>query len=276
LLQSSLQIAGYEDYALYARYWQAQTPSAVVVMVHGIVSHSQWMDRIAKPLMQNNISCLAVDRRGAGMNNLARGDSPSEFALIQDLEAIVNWTKTLNIPLHLCGFCWGSCYVVNYLIQSSARISSVIHIAPSLFQSKWILQRPFEIGDASEATEEPVMPIDQFTDGPLYQTYIKPDPLRLRAVSLRMNRCMQSFSQGIWMKFLRLKQPCLMLIGKKDTVVDNEATLQLFNRLKVDPKAIYFLDAHHGIQFEQADATVSAIVDWINRLQQVQPLPVQR
>jgi|GEM_PF-1123616 len=259
-------ITGDGGYELNARYWQADQPHALMVMVHGIVSHSEWMGAIATPLAQQGISCLALDRRGAGLNTQARGDAPSTDALLNDLHAGMQWAAEQNLPIHLCGFCWGSNYVVNYLTDHQIKIESMVFIAPSLFPAAWIMEQPFEVGDSADATQEPVMPIDQFTDGPLFESYIKPDPHRLRKVSTRLNACMQDFSRGIWMKFLRLSYPCLMMLGEKDSVVDNTATVQVFERLKVEQKECLVMDACHGIQFDQPEATAINIVQWIKSL----------
>ncbi len=263
-LQSSfVAISGDNGYELNARFWQADDAKALLVLVHGVVSHSEWMNAIAAPLAQQGISSLAIDRRGAGLNTQARGDAPSADALLKDLHAGMQWATEQSLPIHLCGFCWGSNYVVNYLTDYNANIASMLFIAPSLFPAAWIVEQPFEVGESSEATQNPIMPIDQFTDGPMFESYIKPDPHRLRKVSTRMNSCMQSFSRGIWMKFLRLRHPCFMLLGEKDSVVDNTATLQVFDRLPVSIKKCLVLNACHGIQFDMPDAAANSIAHWI-------------
>lgn len=266
IVNSFVTVRGDGGYPLNARYWQAEDAQAVVVMVHGVVSHSEWMDSIARILSKHQISCFAFDRRGSGLNTQARGDTPSTNTLLSDLHAVMQWTFQLDLPVHLCGFCWGSNYVVNYLSQYQIKIASTLYLAPSLFPATWIAEQPFTVGESSEATEEPVMPIDQFTDGPMFESYIKPDPNRLRKVSTRMNKCMQTFSRGIWMKFLRLKHPCLIVLGDKDTVVDNEATRQVFNRLKVDQKKCVALNSGHGIQFDMPDDAADSMIQWINEI----------
>ncbi len=263
LQNSFVTIQGDNGYPLNARYWQADDAQAVLVMIHGLVSHSQWMDSIASILAKQGISCFAVDRRGAGLNTEARGDAPSTNALLNDLHAVVEWVTDLNIPIHLCGFSWGSNYVVNYLAQHQANIASMLYLAPSFFPSTWIAQQPFKVGDGCEATEDPVMPIDQFTDVQMFDAYIKTDPNRLRKVSIRMNKVVQSFSSGIWMKFLRLNYPCLMILGAKDTVIDNDATLQVFDRLQVEQKQSVVLNASHGIQFDMPSAAARSIAQWV-------------
>ena len=204
-----------------------------------------------------------MDRRGAGLNRPARGDAPSVEALLGDLDAVVRAAAARRGPLHLAGFCWGSVYAVNFLADSSLRVDGAIHVAPSLFPAPLVLGRPFATGDSGEATEEPVMPIERFTDGPSFESFIVPDPLRLRWVSPRMNACMQRLSAGIWMKFLRLDLPCLMILGERDAVVDDRATRRAFERLAVDRKRLHALDSAHGIQFDAPQAAAALVRDWV-------------
>ena len=198
-----------------------------------------------------------MDRRGAGLNR------PAVEALLGDLDAVVRAAAARRGPLHLAGFCWGSVYAVNFLADSSLRVDGAIHVAPSLFPAPLVLERPFATGDSGEATEEPVMPIERFTDGPSFESFIVPDPLRLRRVSPRMNACMQRLSAGIWMKFLRLSTPCLMLLGERDDVVDGRATRRAFERLPVARKRLHALDSAHGIQFDAPEAAAALVRDWV-------------
>jgi acylglycerol lipase len=253
-----------DGYRIQSRYWACENPKALMVVVTGVVSHALWIESIANALQSARIATLAMDRRGSGANQVQRGDAPSADILLNDLATVIEHSVIPGVPTHLAGFCWGSNYILNFLQSTQHDFASIILIAPSLFPSSLIKERIMKIGDSGDATEEPVMPIDQFTDGPEYENYILPDPLRLKKVSPRLNGIMQQFSAGIWMKFLRLQLPCLTILGARDTVVDNTATEQVFNRLRVDVKQLHVLPACHGIQFDQPEQVTQHISDWIN------------
>lgn len=259
-----ISIKGIDEYPLSCRFWQATDARAIVVLVHGVVSHSSWLDAIADGLRNAGISCLATDRRGAGLNEDARGDAPDADTLIGDLDAIMKWTTQFRVPRHLCGFCWGANYVVNYLSQKAPDIETVSLLAPSLFPSDIITDQPFTTGESGKPSEVPVMPIECFTDGPAFEQFIKPDPFRLKRVSPRLNRIMAEFSQGLWMKFLRLKLPVLVILGQQDAVVDNAATERVFERLPIDRKALFLVPGKHGLQFDAADAVNQHLIHWIS------------
>lgn len=260
-----LSVESADGYKLHCQYWQASQPQSIVILQHGVVSHSGWLEKVCHGLQSRGINCLAVDRRGAGRNLEAKGDAPSADALFADIDAVVNWTQSTGLPVHACGFCWGANLWVNYLSQSSVNFRSLALFAPSLFPSSLITDQPFNVGDSSTADQVPLIPIECFTDGPEFCDLIEPDPLRLRLVSTRLNRIMSEFSQAVWMKTLRLKTPLLVALAKHDDVVDNDATRKIINRFDGAPKKLVELQAMHGIQFDACDDLVDHLSDWIQK-----------
>lgn len=265
---SVITVTGTEGYSLQCRQWKSEKPRALLVMLHGVVSHSGWLEEIAQGLQANNIDCLAVDRRGAGLNESMRGDAPDGTTLMKDLSAVLLWAFNSRLPCHICGFCWGANYLVNFMTNNgfskhTQKVQTISLLAPSLFPSELITDRPFVTGQSHLADQEPNMPIEYFTDGPAYKNFILPDPLRLTHVSTRMNRIMSEFSQGIWMKFLRLTTPTLVILGADDEVVDNQATARLFERLRCDRKELCTLPGKHGLQFDAPKDVIHTISRWI-------------
>ena len=258
-----------DGYPLRCRYRQAVGARALVVLLHGVVSHSGWLEAVTEGLAASGISSIAADRRGAGLNEAMRGDAPDGATLLSDLSAVLLRARDTELPCHLCGFCWGANYAVNYMgsderSRLDLNIRTLSLLAPSLFPTARITERPFLTGDSSAPTEEPTMPIECFTDGPELERFIEPDPLRLTGVSPRLNGIMSEFSRGIWMKFLRLETPTLVVLGANDEVVDNAATERLFGRLKCERKSLRVLPSMHGLQFDAPAATTRLVVQWVS------------
>jgi alpha-beta hydrolase superfamily lysophospholipase len=208
---------------------------------------------------------VAADRRGAGRNEISRGDAPSANALLDDLDAVIEWCSNTGLPIHAVGFCWGANYWVNYLSKKPTSCRSVSLFAPSLFPSALITDQHFEIGDSTTPDQIPLIPLECFTDGPYFRGLIEPDPLRLRLVSTRLNRIMSEFSQAVWMKFLRLKIPVLLALASDDQVVDNQSTARIFARFDGAPKKLIELQGKHGIQFDACNDLVTQLSDWIKQ-----------
>ncbi|MFK8077029.1 MAG: alpha/beta hydrolase [Granulosicoccus sp.] len=260
---TSVSIDSADGYSLHCRYWAASTPKALAILQHGVVSHSGWLDKVCAGLQNSGISCVAMDRRGAGENHEAKGDVPSSGALFDDLDAVLEWCSSKRLPIHACGFCWGANYWVNYLATKDNHVLSLALIAPSLFPSALIKEQTLTLGDSPNADQRPLIPIECFTDGPYFRDLIEPDPLRLRLVSTRFNQTMAEFSQAVWMKVLRLKTPLLVALASNDTVVDNDATRKVVERFTGAPKMLIELPGMHGIQFDACDDLVDHLSDWI-------------
>lgn len=254
-----------DGYPLTVRCWNARNEKALIIIVHGIISHSLWLAPLAERLAAKGITTVCPDRRGSGANRRARGDAPDEDVLLDDLHTVVNRFRPSTVPLHLGGFCWGSNYLVNYLSRHHPEIASLVLLAPALFPGDGLRNAILKTGKSSEPTETPVVPVDAFTLGPAYEHFILPDPLRLDRVSPRFNGITQSLSRMIGIKLLKLPYPVSMILAKDDRITDNETTEKLFNRLKIQPKQLVYVPGQHGIQFDAPLETANALEIWLNR-----------
>lgn len=83
-------VAGHAGYELQLReYVPAGDIQADVLLLHGVVSHSEWLAGIARPLAERGYRVLCPDRRGVALNAEAPGDTPGVEALLGDVEAVV-------------------------------------------------------------------------------------------------------------------------------------------------------------------------------------------
>ena len=69
----------------YRWYLPPGIPRAHVACIHGIQSHGGWYEHSCQRLCEAGYSVCSLDRRGAGLNQEARGDAPSFRRLLDDL-----------------------------------------------------------------------------------------------------------------------------------------------------------------------------------------------
>src|SRR5205823_4625501 len=69
----------------YRRYAEPALPRAHVVVIHVIQSHAGWYEYSCTKLSQAGFAVTFLDRRGSGMNEQARGDTPHYRRLLDDL-----------------------------------------------------------------------------------------------------------------------------------------------------------------------------------------------
>jgi alpha-beta hydrolase superfamily lysophospholipase len=76
-----------DGYALkFRRYRAVQNPlRAHVVCIHGIQSHGGWYEHSCSRLAERGFQVDFLDRRGSGLNQQDRGDTPSFRRLLDDL-----------------------------------------------------------------------------------------------------------------------------------------------------------------------------------------------
>lgn len=261
----SFTVAAIDGYPLRVRCWRAGDAKAVIIIVHGIISHSLWLAPLAERLAAGGITTVCPDRRGSGANLEARGDAPNDCTLLDDLHTVVQRFQTSATPLHLGGFCWGSNYLVNYLSRYRPGVTSIVLLAPALFPAACLRNASLKTGASAEPTETPIVPADAFTRGPAYKHFILPDPLRLDRVSPRFNGIMQTFSRMIGIKLLKLSLPVLMVLAENDRITDNGTTEKLFHRLRAQPKQMVYVPGEHGIPFDAPLETTIALETWLNK-----------
>ena len=257
------QVDGADGYPLEVRVWRPESPRASLVMLHGIVSHSGWLDPIASRLAGRGIEVICPDRRGSGRSTLHRGDAPSAAALLGDLDRILDRYREPGIPQHLCGFCWGAVYAVRYLAVERPPLHSLILLAPGLYPTEVLTRVPLITGDSSEPTLDPLVPLHGFTQGAALHEFILPDPLRLRSVSPRFNSIVAEFSRLITPRIARLRLPTLCVLAEDDRITDNEATRTAFARVRADPHVLALVPGEHGVQFDSPDQSAELIEEWI-------------
>jgi alpha-beta hydrolase superfamily lysophospholipase len=83
----------------YRRYAPLGMMKALIVCVHGIQSHGGWYEHSCQRLSQAGYSVCFLDRRGAGLNQEARGDALSFRRLLDDLAEFIQFEKARPLTI---------------------------------------------------------------------------------------------------------------------------------------------------------------------------------
>jgi len=256
-------VPGATGYPLTVRVWRAAHPVASVVMLHGLISHSQWLAPVAECLSDDGITTVCPDRRGSGANPAPRGDAPSGAVLLDDLDHIVDRYASEGSDLHLAGFCWGAAYAVNYLALRGRPVSSLAILAPAIVPAPSVREHSMIAGRSGDATVDPIIPAEAFTRGPAYEQVILPDPLRLRKLSPRLNGILAEFAYMVGAKLTRLTTPTVIVLAQADRVVDNAATRRLFGTMRASRKELHTVPGEHGVQFDAPHEVAAILRGWM-------------
>jgi acylglycerol lipase len=239
---------------------------ATILLLHGVMSHSEWLAPIAERLAPRRLRVIAPDRRGSGLSSGPRGDAPSAKALLDDVLAILEKERRPG-PLFLAGWCWGGVLAINLATELDA--SGVILLAPGLYSTKLLEDRMAKAKEAAagRAEDEACLesPIDEalFTRGPALESFILRDPLRVRAFTPRFSSIMVKLGMGALTKLPRLRRPILTVLAEGDRATDNGRTVVALSKL--GGLELQTVPGEHGLQFEAPEEVVARVISWIDR-----------
>jgi alpha-beta hydrolase superfamily lysophospholipase len=265
-------IAALDGYPLQYRVWPPGGPRALrgdLVLLNGVMSHSEWFEAIASPLARNGFKVIGADRRGSGSNLADRGDAPSALALVDDVLRIVESERTQGRPLYLVGWCWGAVLALNVAVRAKG-LSGLGLLAPGLFLTERIQQRmsaqqkvAADRSERDQCLENPISE-EMFTQGPCLQSFILRDDLRLRSFTPRFHGIMVRMGLNALRCIPQLVLPTLLVLADRDEATDNERTLRAFQNVGKDRLTVVGCRASHGIQFDAPDELLTSLLAWIN------------
>jgi alpha-beta hydrolase superfamily lysophospholipase len=254
-----------DGYRLEYRIWPAQRGAhATIVLLNGVMSHSEWFDPLAGLLSERGFKVVGADRRGTGTNTKDRGDAPSAKALVDDVRAIIERERAPGAPVHLLGWCWGGVLAINVAFEAKGELASLMLVAPGLFSTEALKTKMAEQDPNAAFFESPIEE-EMFTTGPALEHFIRRDERRTQQISARFHQIMQKMGMSAQIRLPKLELPILLLLAEHDRATDNAATLRAFERLAKERLTIETLKSAHGMQFEVAGALADAIARFTER-----------
>src|SRR5262245_37005737 len=127
--------AASDGYPLHIAVWRPSGPAkGLVVVLHGVQSHSGWYHRLGRTLAASGYLASFPDRRGSGANRADRGHAPSAGRLIRDL---VEWVRASRDEdpapsTALAGISWGAKLAVIAAARHPELIGALALICPGL------------------------------------------------------------------------------------------------------------------------------------------------
>jgi alpha-beta hydrolase superfamily lysophospholipase len=246
----------------------------VVVCVHGIQSHGGWYVYSCSSLARAGYRVYFLDRRGAGMNQQARGDTPSFRRLLADIaEFLCTVRCQTRRPVFLVGISWGGKLAAALWRFHCGLFEGLALVTPGLFarfrpsprQTVRLLlcravapRRRFDI---------PLNDPELFTDVPRWRQFIADDPLALHQVTARMVLESNYLDFYLRHKSQWLPVPVLLLLAGRDRIIFNEPTRAYVDFIGLDEKqVIEYPHATHTLEFEEdPDVYIRDLRAWLDR-----------
>jgi alpha-beta hydrolase superfamily lysophospholipase len=258
----------------YRRYASAVPERARLVCLHGIQSHGGWYGHSCRKLAAAHYAVTFLDRRGSGLNDCFRGDTPSFRRLLDDIAEFIKAERpALTVPLFLLAISWGGKLAVALQRRHPGLVDGLILLCPGLCPKVNPTPRErlaiFRSRFRSPLREFPI-PLDNpelFTASPQWQKFIRDDPLALRRATGRF--LFESGWLDVYLRFAprHVRAPTLLMLAGRDRIVDNARTRAYVNAFASAEKEILeYPEAHHTLEFEpDADRFLTDLIRWLDK-----------
>lgn len=256
-------------------FWQAWRPEGnprgLVVIHHGLKSHSQHYEEIAQRLNREGYAVYAFDMRGHGRSEGQRASLDDFTQLTEDLDrfiALARSKESADLPLFLMGHSVGGCVVTLYTLTYQPKLAGLVVLAPALRVDGPIL---LPAGAPLAATLTPNFPAvdvpdDAFRREPAGQAEMAADPLIYHpAGPARTGGALLRAIETVWSRADTLDVPLLGLHGDDDRATDIRGTIELVRRAKTtDKQLLLYHGVRHDLLHEPEKNQVSTdLVTWI-------------
>lgn len=224
-----------DDVTLALHVWAPRTdPHTVVFYVHGTQSHAGWLFESGPQLATLGCAVYALDRRGSGASEGARGDVASFAVWIEDYLAAMTIARARHpgVPMLLDGQSFGGAIAVGIACDPRACHDAVLLVTPLL------VARPgFDLWK-DVADDVPVRlpaPDEWFTRDPRYLAFIGEDPLMVRAITRRFQQARVRLAEHYLALASPLaSRPAALVLPRADPMVDPAVARETFLRLTGD------------------------------------------
>lgn len=259
-----LELRMSDGYVVRARWWPGQPgqrgPRPPLLYLHGIQSHGGWYEWSGSLLAAAGLPVLMPDRRGSGLNDAARGDTPGMERWLDDLDELAAALRMKVGPqrVALVGVSWGGKPAVAWALRRPAQTAAVLLIAPGLFPQVgvgFVAKLRIGVELLGGARGRHAIPLDDpalFTENPPGQDFIRADALKLTTAtarllyeSNRLDRLLVRAAAGA------LDAPATLLLAEHDRIIRNKATERwLWRVCRRPPLVVTLPGTAHTIEFE--------------------------
>ena len=251
------------------RAWRGEPDGETLVFLHGIESHSEWFSDCAEEISKKGANVYAPDRRGSGLNERDRGDSPGNRRLIDDVARFAEAVGGSRSGIHLVALSWGGKLGVATDMLYPGLFRTITLIAPGIFP-RVSPGMGAKLTIAFDALFRPSarhgIPIEDemFTSVAERLEYIAADPLRLRCVTARFYLESAKLDRFLKKRGRQWTAPTQLLLAEHDEIVDNRRLREMFDSLRLAPKKVrIYAGCKHSLHFERPDALAKDIVAWM-------------
>jgi len=257
---------------LFVREWiPEKTPTAIILFVHGLGSHSGRLDHWAERFAEKMIGFVAFDQRGHGKSDGKRGHPKNVNKLIEDTKMMVEMLRIEfpDIPVILYGHSMGGNIAINYVISTTKTVDALIATSP------WLkLTNP-----PSKALVKILKPLVKIAPGLTISNGLDPkdisrvknetdkydkDPLVHGKISIGLFSTIEEAGLNALRNVYKINCPFLLMHGTADNITSHktseEYVMNTSNRTRLKLWEGAYHELHHE---EQHNEVFDYIIQWL-------------
>jgi len=259
---------------IFFRDWKADSPRAVLLLVHGLNAHSARWEFLSRFFLQHGISSYAIELRGYGQAKADEANPALFKTYSRDIKSLYGIIREENPDkkVFLVGESMGA--VISFLLAADepGLFAGLIAISPAL---KSALKLTFP--DYLDIFLPLIYNPNKLNKLPFDHTACTRDPDYLKVIEeehaetpLATSRLLFDIVVGqLRCRFLKdkIKAPLLFLIAGKDTIMVPEAGKNFFKALKLKDKTlIEYPEMYHAISIELGrEKAFDDILKWLEK-----------
>jgi len=245
--------------ALTLHTWLPEKPKGILFYIHGLQSHGGWLFETGEQLAKLSIAVYALDRRGSGLSEGARGDVINHKILLGDYALALNLIRNrhANLPLALLGQSLGGSILAGLITHPSYEtvFDKAIFLSPALGQNHHRLTNE-ELYNHKKNTKKEKIPTNlndnDYTENLRFLKFIKDDPLCLREITCRSKAAFIQIEDLYWnkKKIFPKETSTILIHPKTDPIIHTESALNTFCSLTGGNSSVLEIPTNkHYIEF---------------------------
>jgi alpha-beta hydrolase superfamily lysophospholipase len=258
---------------LYWRRWEAETPRATAVIVHGLGEHGGRYAHLAGHLAAWGVSSLAVDGRGFGRSSGQRGQGATFAERLADVAWAIAQQRACHpdLPLILFGHSMGGLIATRY-VQRERPAPDLLVLSGPAIDPRAFDSRPLavKLGRALARLlpgfRIPFATLHGLSTDPTVAEAARRDPLWVHGLALGLGVQLMDEAVRAWGELGTIRLPVLLLHGENDPLVPVAATRDAAPRLGSSDVTVHIYPEmlHEVFNERHADLVFADLHRWLD------------
>jgi len=267
-----ISFKGLGDLNIFARVWRpASAPRAVIVIAHGVNSHSAYYTWVGEQLSAQGFAVYAIDHRGRGRSDGERYFVESVGEYVTDLGTFIQLAKSREpgLPVFLLGHSAGGVISSTYCLEHQSELAGFIceSFAFQVYAPDFALAVVKGLSHVAPHAHVLRLPIKEFSRDPAVTEAMLADPMIKDEVQPTSTvAALVRADERLAQEFPLIELPVLILHGTADKVTKPSGSQLFHERAGSADKTLKLYDgyAHDLLNDVGKEVVLADITSWID------------